>query len=98
MGEKENVYDEKHHMTLEEAVYIGVAGGAETMEELKEFGYDYDYCRERYLRFHRSQISRAVDIAKLYYMRGNKKEVEYYLSFVDNPLIVNDFWRGVTHP
>lgn len=46
---------------------------------------------------HIDEESARLDLAFLYHDRGNKKMVDKYLEGLP-PLVVNDFWRTVTHP
>jgi hypothetical protein len=41
--------------------------------------------------------SACLGLAFLYHKRGNRKMVDKYLEGLP-PLVVNDFWRTVTHP
>ncbi len=41
--------------------------------------------------------SARLDLAFLYYLRGDDTRVRHYLEGLP-PLVVNDFWRTITHP
>ena len=64
-----------------------------TKEEIKRIGI---LRKELYLKVV-DEESANLELAFLYYERGNRKRVNKYLEGLP-PLVVNDFWRTVTHP
>ena len=52
--------------------------------------------RKLYLNIVDEQTSK-LHLAALFYNRGDKEKAEKYLDGLP-PLVVNDFWRGITHP
>lgn len=52
--------------------------------------------RERYLSVVDEQSAR-LDLAFLYQLRGDSERTANYLNGLSH-LVVNDFWRTVTHP
>ena len=52
--------------------------------------------RDLYLRIIDEQSAR-LDLALLYHLRSEKGRVAMYLEGLPS-LVVNDFWRTVTHP
>lgn len=64
-----------------------------TKEEISRIGI---LRKELYLKVV-DEESANLDLAFLYHERGNLKKVDKYLEGLP-PLVVNDFWRTVTHP
>jgi hypothetical protein len=52
--------------------------------------------KDEYLRF-AGESTANLDLAKLYYRRGDKEKATYYADKLP-PNGRNDFWRTVTHP
>ncbi len=61
--------------------------------EIRQIGF---LDKEKYLQVVDEQSSR-FDLALLYHLRGELEKVNEYLEGLP-PIVVNDFWRTVTHP
>ena len=65
-----------------------------TKQELIEFIGTVD--KEEYMNF-ASQNSAYMEIAFLYYYRGEKRKAKKYIKKINNCDLVNSFWRTVKH-
>lgn len=62
----------------------------------EEWNYICGLEKEKYLSIVDEESSK-IHLAALFYYRGDRGKAESYLESLP-PLIVNDFWRTVTHP